>query len=1004
MSDRSPQPDPPVDQDELDGDAYDAFLDALDEGDAPSVSDFVKEWPGVSEELVERLTRLAGASAGRELPERIGPYEILGELGRGGMGVVFLARDPSLDREVAVKVLGGARRPSQERIDRLAREARTLASLDHRGIATVFAFDAAEDGQPYIVMERVEGADLAKHLRKGALSWRETLRVLLEIASALAAAHGRGIVHRDLKPSNVMISTAREVRLLDFGLSASAGETVRGSDGSSVHGTPGYMSPEQRRGESHDARDDVWALGRIGAECLMGTREIPEPLPEAPPGDAPLALWRVLRACTNEAAAERPVDGAAAHAALRGAEAMLGPGASGGVRLAPRGARFIGRAQELGQLRELLSESGCATVTGPGGVGKSRLAHELAREHPRPAWVELVRGGADDVSAAILAALGARQNPGEEPAEALQRAASSVEPPLLVVLDNAEHVRAAAAEAVRALLAGAPELRVLVTSRTPLGIEGERVLRLPPLDAEEAARLFVDRARGAGLAPADDGADVERICRAVDALPLSIELAAARAPLVGLDALAGRLERSDDLASDSLLVAAGEPLDPRHRGLAELVRWSLDLLSEEERRAFRRLGAFEAGWTLEAAEDVLTSRQLPREDVLPLIARLVEHSLAVRDHGRGGWTFLELLRQAARNELAASDDEDAARSRHGEHHIARAEEAVRAGNGPERAAAFVSLEDETPELYAAMAFVSQAGHPDLAGRAYRLSGALFEFWISRGRLAEGLRVHEATMAGAYEATGSEQAQAHVTHATILGRMGRRDEGFAALERARALAVEVGDRDLEAIAIRNVGYFEMQLGRLDEARVHYEESLVLTRASGDGLRVGNLLNDLGVLALYAGEFTRAADLYTESLVLRRAAGDLWGEASSLGNLGEVHHRLGDHVRARQELATSLALFQDLGDLRSVAESFEMSAALEISSDQPERATLLSGAAEGLRERFGFPIPPVEQGPYAEDQRAMESALGAERYRALRAEGAALPADTAIALALEEPEGA
>ncbi|MEL6429479.1 MAG: protein kinase, partial [Planctomycetota bacterium] len=523
----SPDPDP-------DGAAFDAFLELLERGEQPDPRAFVTARAGVSASLVPQLERLAAAGGPPPLPDRIGPYRILGLLGRGGMGTVYLGRDEELERDVAVKVLAGrdGRFVSEHRIERLRREARILAALDHSGIARVHAFGTSADGAPYIAMERVEGSDLQRTLGAGPLPWRDALDVLRATANALAEAHARGVVHRDLKPSNLILLEGGGVKLLDFGLGASAGELVRGSDGSSVHGTPGYMSPEQRRGEPHAPSDDVWALGRLGLSALghgdVGHEDtLPEEwtLPREAPRDVPGALWNVLGSFLEPRGADRPQNGGAAERALIGAAELLIAGAR--ERLPRARTRFVGRRSLLDDLRARLDEGGLTTLTGPGGVGKTRAAHRVALERHEARWIALagVRDGA--VAAAVVEALGGRIGPDEEPLAAVERLAGELPSGTVVVLDNCEHVELEARAAALALLEGAT---VCATSRAPLGLGEERIVQVPPLEPAEAVALFEERARSAGARGPIEPEDTTAVAERLDRLPLALELAAARTP------------------------------------------------------------------------------------------------------------------------------------------------------------------------------------------------------------------------------------------------------------------------------------------------------------------------------------------------------------------------------------------------------------------------------------------------------------------------------------------
>ncbi|MEM1448503.1 MAG: protein kinase [Planctomycetota bacterium] len=1012
-------------QPDADGAAYDAYLDALEVGRAVDVDSFLRDFPGTSPDLRSRLIRLSRRfGRGRERPTDIGGLQILGVLGSGGMGEVFEARDDALERIVAVKVLTPAFAADPSRIARFEREARILAALDHPNVATIHALGRSAGVPPHIVMERVEGTDVARALEGGAMGWRDALDVCEQIARALAAAHERGIVHRDLKPSNVMLRSDGVVKVLDFGLAERLDQRSRDGarPGQHVVGTPGYMSPEQARGEPADERSDVWSFGCILYECLTGSRLGGRGLAGRAGGgerawsdEVPPPLTKLVERCLALDAAERPRDGAALVGAIQALRVGVSPQRGTLPPLPLRRTRFIGREAERRLVSDAVESGVLVTLVGPGGAGKSRLALEVAGEKVPVAWAELASGGAADVAPSLLKAIGDPPGVADDPLDDV-RAGFAAHESLLVVVDNCEHVLASAADAIAAILASAPGVRVLATSREPLGLQDERVVRVEPLSVPEATpetaegvlacdavALFVERALAAGSPPltgptgavTDELAAAAELCRRLDGLPLAIELAAARAASIGTEQLARRLDdRHALLRSDTRDGLA------HHRSISALVDWSHDLLSGSERILLRRLSVFAGGWTLASAEAVAAAPGLDgleREDVLVTLSRLTSRSMVTRDAATAGrWRFLETLRDYARGRLETRPERDAVLDAHATRFLDLAERATEESFGDGRLAAFLELESELADLRVAAAYALT--RPGLAPRAYALAGGLVEFWISRGLFREGQRMIEDAFASGAEVDDSARAFLHLSYGTVLHRRGRYEEARATFDTSLEIALETGDRSAESRARRNIGFLVLHQRELEEARTWFEAALAIDRPMGDPRRIANLLNDLGVLAVYQARYADAVEFYTESLAMRRASRDAWGIAGSLGNLGEANHRLGDFEIARGQLAESLAGFRDVGDLRSAAESFEMSAALEVSVGDLERATRLSGAAEGLRERFGFPIPTVEAGPYAEDVRQMREGLGDARYDALRLEGKALSIDAALNLAL------
>ena len=602
----------------------------------------------------------------------LGDRYLLGEsLGRGGMGTVFRATDLHTGGAVAVKLLDRllVRDPVQH--ERLRREAEVTAALTSPRIVRVF--DVGErDGVPFLVMEFVNGETLAQRLRRGGpLPTDEALGVALEVARALEAAHALGVVHRDLKPQNVMLADGL-IKVVDFGIARADGLPGLTAPGTFV-GTPAYGAPELAAGAG-DHRADVYSLGAILHALLVGGPPPPggraaggggdgaaAPLaPGALPAALPPAVQEIVRRCRQRDPARRyqsasELAGALAQA-LAGAAAAPDDDAAPGVATAtllqpPPGAprppaavapalptpalptpaleplppvelpapltSFVGREGDRATVRRLLETARLVTLAGAGGSGKSRLALQVASEVGAtfPDGVRLVELAALSepglVPHAVAAVLGVRQAAGGPLVESVVRALRPRR--LLLLLDNCEHLTAACAELVVALLRTCPALRVLVTSREPLGITGETVQVVPPLpvpeapDATEAlgdgtlerllenpaVRLFVDRARA--VAPrfvlgADDAAALIRICRRLDGIPLAIELAAARVRVLSVEQIAARL---DDRFR--LLTGGSRTAPARQQTLRATLDWSHALLAEPERVLFRRLAVFAGG-------------------------------------------------------------------------------------------------------------------------------------------------------------------------------------------------------------------------------------------------------------------------------------------------------------------------------------------------------------------------------------------------------------------------
>ena len=470
----------------------------------------------------------------------LGPYHVQSLLGSGGMGEVYLARDPRLERSVALKVLPPDLTDDAGRMDRFVRETRAASALNHANVATVY--DVGEsDGVRFIVMEYVEGETLAACIGSRSLTTTEIVNVAVQVADALEGAHVKGITHRDIKPSNVMLTPRGQVKVLDFGVAKMASHSDRGSSGDIPRGTQTaagnivgsvpYMSPEQVSGRDVDARSDLFSLGATLYELAAGkpafggatVAETMERILQAQPepmGGAdrafPDELERVIRKCLEKESAQRYQSASEVLADLRRLQRqtddMVAHAPTPRTNLPVPLTSFVGRQRETEEIRRLVEHARLVTLTGAGGCGKTRLALHVASglgETFRDGVWMVDLGPLSEptlVPHTVAAAVGIREGPHRSAAAALIDYFRTRH--ALLILDNCEHLIAACAQFVDGWLRAASGLRVLATSREALGVPGEIVSRLrsmstPDLRAPlapaallsyESARLFADRA------------------------------------------------------------------------------------------------------------------------------------------------------------------------------------------------------------------------------------------------------------------------------------------------------------------------------------------------------------------------------------------------------------------------------------------------------------------------------------------------------------------------------
>jgi predicted ATPase/class 3 adenylate cyclase len=603
---------------------------------------------------------------------------------------------------------------------------------------------------------------------------------------------------------------------------------------------------------------------------------------------------------------------------------------------------FVGRADELRLVQNLLGDSAVRVLTliGPGGIGKTRLSLAVAAamvdRYPGGVWfVPLATlSDPDLVLPAVARVFGVRESVDQSTLEAL--IAHLEERDALLVLDNLEQVLGAASP-IAALVGACPRLTVLMTSRAPLAIAGERTFPVPPLavpngigsgraadisslSGNDAIRLFADRAtlvRPNFAVSAENVEAVAAICQRLDGLPLAIELAAARTRLLTPPQLLARLE-----SRLPFLTSGPRDLPERQQTLRAAIDWSYDLLAPAEQRLLARVGVFQGGATLEAVEAVCPDPDgtpIAAAELFDLVESLARQSLLVVDESttEPRVRMLETIREYALDRLSQSGEADRAAVRHAAYFLDLAERASTVLAGADQADWLDLLALEHDNLRAALDHFDQKG-ASLEGA--QLAGALWQFWSVRGHLGEG-REH---LQRALD-TGDRDAVPPSVRARALDGAGALAEAQGDVERAaqfheEALALwrQAGDRIGQARSLENIGLIELHdRGNAPGARACYESALVLYREERDQQGIVSVLRNLGDAALAQEQFSEAAALYEDALVHARQLGYTRDIAASLTSLGALAFFQGDHLKAIRHYEESLPLWRQLDHLPGIA---------------------------------------------------------------------------------------
>lgn len=716
---------------------------------------------------------------------------------------------------------------------------------------------------------------------------------------------------------------------------------------------------------------------------------------------------------------------------------------------------FVGREREINEIKRSLSENRIVTLTGTGGSGKTRLSLKIAGEigeefKDGARFIEFASVAEPSlIPQTVASVLGIREGQNRSLIDQLIEHIHLRR--ILLVFDNCEHVLDACAQLVERLLQSCENLRILATSREPLGISGEAIWPVPPLSLpelqpwrhlksrqsaltiyqeSESVQLFVNRATLVSpqfSLTLENGAWVAEICRRLDGLPLAIELAATRVRALSVQQIAERLD--DHL---NLLTGGSRTSPPRQQTLTATLDWSYALLSEKECKVLQRLSAFSGGATLDAAEAVCTGEDIERGEILDIVSQLVDKSLTVPGESTAGarYILLETIRQYAQKKLLESGDAEQTKDRHLNYFTTWAQNAETHLTSPDQVLWLDQYEAESDNLRAALLWAH--AHPNRVEKGRRLVVACAPYWIYRGHMSEG-RLQLSAAISSMDATERTETRANVLMqaagfafvqsdypamqplaeealsiwrelgppgrqglAFTLGRLGdmaaetgQYTQAMSYFREALDIYREVDDSHSTGFILLLSGWTLMRTGNLQEAQVCLEEALALSRGSENQRNLAFSLSSLGEIAIRRGHYERAESLLQQGLTLSYEIGDRWLTGTLLGSLGWAALRQRDFPRMRSMLKESLEIRHEIGDQGGTAWCLEKLAEAAYFERQFEKSVKLFGAADALRSPLRSVIDQVDQPEYGRMISELRSAVGQDAFEAGWAKGTTTP---------------
>lgn len=677
---------------------------------------------------------------------------------------------------------------------------------------------------------------------------------------------------------------------------------------------------------------------------------------------------------------------------------------------------FVGRRRELEEAKVRMGESRLLTLTGPGGVGKTRLAVELAARSAkafRDGVVLVELASVEEASGLLPAVLAALAVPDQSPRPGAEKLVDYLrEKHLLLVMDNCEHLLEAVAAMVSDLLHRAPNLRILATSREPLGIAGEQMYPVPPLATPgpdqalqaaglgqyEAVQLLLDRVRSIvpDFALTEENREaVAQLCKQLDGIPLAIELAATRLRALSVTELVERLDRRFQLLRGGDRAAL-----PRQRSLGALVGWSYELCTVPEQQLWARISVFPGGFDLAAAEEVCGFDGLDAVDIIDHLDRLVAKSIVtVEPHGqRLRYRQLMTFRHYGMNLLDAAGEYEAIKARQRDHYLRRASAMVGRWCGPGQAETLTAMRHDHANLISVLEWSSS--RPSELRSAAKLASLLRYHWIAGGFLSGGRRWLDRILSQLHEPS-AERGDALWVAAWVCLIQGDREAATAYLAACHQDAAALGSTVLEAHASHWSALHELFSGRLPEAIALFGRAIAVHREAGDTASELTALFQLAMAQNYDGDVEAALRTSRSALELSDEHAERWNHAYSLWVTGLCHWHSGELESAREAARKALELQREFKDSICTALAIELLSWIAVQEDHPRDAAELYLAANAVWTGLGTTVEAFGPEIHADSLRAAEEIrrrVGADRFAEIGSGRAPLDKDAAIAFAL------